>query len=114
MKKKSLYPYPGCRKIIHYLVMKTFFIFLFLLTLQANANVYSQQVKLNLEVKNGSFKDIINEIGRQSEFSFVYSDWDLPQTGVKDLNFHDASIEEVLNTLLAGTGLSNSIGRQEQ
>ena len=109
MKKKSLYPYPGCRKIIHYLVMKTFFIFLFLLTLQANANVYSQQVKLNLEVKNGSFKDIINEIGRQSEFSFVYSDWDLPQTGVKDLNFHDASIEEVLNTLLAGTGLSYEI-----
>ncbi len=80
-----------------------------MLTLQTNANVYSQQVKLNLEVKNGSFKDIINEIGRQSEFSFVYNDWDLPQTGVKDLNFHDASIEEVLNTLLAGTGLSYEI-----
>lgn len=109
MEKKSLYPYPGCRKIIHYLVMKTFFIFLLLLTLQANASVYSQQVKLNLEVKNGSFKDVINEIGRQSEFSFVYSDWDLPQTGVQDLNFHDASIEEVLNTLLAGTGLSYEI-----
>lgn len=109
MEKKSLYPYPGCRKVIHYLVMKTFFIFLFLLTLQANANVYSQQVKLNLEVKNGNFKEIINEICRQSEYSFVYSDWDLPQTGVKDLNFHNASIEEVLNTLLSGTGLSYEI-----
>ena len=70
MKKKSLYPYPGCRKIIHYLVMKTFFYFLVLLTLQANANVYSQQVKLNLEGENGSFKDIINEIGRQSGVQF--------------------------------------------
>lgn len=28
---------------------------------------------------------------------------------MKDLNFHDASIEEVLNTLLAGTGLSYEI-----
>lgn len=109
MEKKSLYSYPGCRKIIHYLVMKTFFIFLLLLTLQVNASVYSQQVKLNLEVKNGSFKDIINEIGRQSEFCFVYSDWDLPQTSVKTLSFQDASIEEVLDALLMGTSLSYEI-----
>lgn len=109
MEKGFLTPYPGCRKIIHHLMMKTSFIFLFLLTLQANASVYSQQVRLNLEVKNGTFKEVINEIGRQSAFSFVYSDWDLPQTNVKDLNFHDASIEEVLNNLLAGTGLSYEI-----
>ncbi len=109
MKKKSSCPYPGYRKIIHYLVMKTFFIFLLLLTLQTNARVYSQQVKLNLEVKNGSFKEIINEICRQSEFNFVYSDWDLPKTNVKNLNFYDASIEDVLNTLLSGTGISYEI-----
>lgn len=105
MGKKSLYPYPGCRKIIHS-VMKTVFIFLLLLTLQVNASVYSQEVKLNLNLKNGTFKEIIDEICRLSEFSFVYSDWDLPQTRVKNLKFRDASIEEVLRTLLAGTGLS--------
>lgn len=61
MKKKSLYPSPGCRKIIHFLVMKASFIFLLLLTLQIKANVYAQQLRLDLNLQNATLKEVIQE-----------------------------------------------------
>ena len=61
MKKKSLYPSPGCRKIIHFLVMKASFIFLLLLTLQIKANVYAQQLRLDLNLQNVTLKEVIQE-----------------------------------------------------
>ena len=64
MKKKSLYPSPGCRKIIHFLVMKASFIFLLLLTLQIKANVYAQQLRLDLNLQNATLKEVIQEIRR--------------------------------------------------
>lgn len=109
MKKKSLCPGPGCRKIIHFLMMKAVFIFLLLLTFQIQASVYSQQVRLDMNLKNVSLKEVINQIRRNSDFSFVYSDVDLTGISGKDLKFKNASVEEILEYCLAGTNLSYTI-----
>ena len=92
MKKKSLYPSPGCRKIIHFLVMKASFIFLLLLTLQIKANVYAQQLRLDLNLQNATLKEVIQEIRLHSDFSFVYSDADLSGIQDRDVLFKDATI----------------------
>lgn len=57
--------------------MKASFIFLLLLTLQIKANVYAQQLRLDLNLQNVILKEVIQEIRRHSDFSFVYSDADL-------------------------------------
>ena len=105
MKKKSLYPSPGCRKIIHFLVMKASFIFLLLLTLQIKANVYAQQLRLDLNLQNVTLKEVIQEIRRHSDFSFVYSDADLVGITQRNVQMKDATIEEVLKNCLQGTKL---------
>ena len=105
MKKKSLYPSPGCRKIIHFLVMKASFIFLLLLTLQIIANVYAQQLRLDLNLQNVTLKEVIQEIRRHSDFSFVYSDADLVGITQRNVQMKDATIEEVLKNCLQGTKL---------
>lgn len=105
MKKKSLYPSPGCRKIIHFLVMKASFIFLLLLTLQIKANVYAQQLRLDLNLQNATLKEVIQEIRLHSDFSFVYSDADLVGITQRNVQMKDATIEEVLKNCLQGTKL---------
>lgn len=109
MKKKSLCPGPGCRKIIHFLMMKAGFIFLLLLTFQIQASVYSQQVRLDMNLKNVSLKEVINQIRQNSDFSFVYSDADFAGISGKDLKFKNASVEEILEYCLSGTNLSYTI-----
>lgn len=105
MKKKSLCPGPGCRKIIHFLVMKTSFVFLLLLTLQLEASVYAQQVRLDVNLRNATLKEVINEIRRHSDFSFVYSDADLAGVMQRNVQMKNATIDDILGSCLNGTGL---------
>ena len=109
MKKKSLCPSPGCRKIIHFLVMKASFIFLLLFAVQIQASVYSQQTRLDMDLRNVTLKEVINEIRKSSDFSFVYSDSDFAGILGKNLKFKNASVEEILDYCLSGTNLSYSI-----
>ena len=96
MKKKSLYPSPGCRKIIHFLVMKASFIFLLLLTLQIKANVYAQQLRLDLNLQNATLKEVIQEIRLHSDFRFLYSDAGLLWLTQCNVQMKDATITDGL------------------
>lgn len=91
------------------LMMKATFILSVLFALQVHAGVYSQEVRVNMELEGASMKQIINEIKLRTEFSFVYSDADLRGIGNRDVVFKDATIEEILNSCLKGTGLKFSI-----
>ena len=109
MKKKSLSLGPGCRKIIHFLMMKACFIFLLLFTMQIQASVYSQQVKLDMNLRNVTLKEIINEIHHHSDFSFVYSDVDLIGVTQRTVVLKNASIDDILRECLKGTELTYDI-----
>ncbi|MEG1738805.1 MAG: STN domain-containing protein, partial [Odoribacter sp.] len=110
MKKNSLYPSPGYRKIIKLLlVMKFTCLFLFLFTIQSQASVYSQEIKLDIHLKNATLKQVINEIKRNSEFSFVYSDIDFSDLLAKDIACKNATVDDILNRYLKGSGLIFSI-----
>lgn len=109
MKKKSLCPGPGCRKIIHFLLMKASFIFLLLLTMQMKANVYAQQLRMDLDLRNVSLKEVMKEIRRNSDFSFVYSDVDLMGVSQCNVQLKNATVDDILKNCLQGTGLKYDI-----
>lgn len=98
------------RKVMKFiLMMKATFILSVLFALQAHAGVYSQQVRMSMELEGASMKQIINEIKLHTEFSFVYSDADLRGIENRNVLFKDATVEDILTSCLKGTGLKFSI-----
>ncbi|GHU83217.1 SusC/RagA family TonB-linked outer membrane protein [Bacteroidia bacterium] len=74
----------------------------------ASATSYSQTAMLNLEVKNGTILDVINEIEKQSEFTFVYNVKDINLSERVSVAYDNKSINEVLEDLFR----NNSLGYQ--
>lgn len=91
------------------LMMKATFILSVLFALQVHAGVYSQEVRVSMELEGVSIKQIINEIKLRTEFSFVYSDADLKGIENRNVVFKDATVVDILNSCLKGTGLKYSI-----
>ena len=96
--KKNLY---ACmdrhRKVMKLiLMMKATFILSVLFALQVHAGVYSQQVRLSMTWEEASIKQIISEIKKNSEFSFVYSHADIAGVKCKNVSFKDETVESIL------------------
>lgn len=110
MEKKCYAYMDRHRKVMKFiLMMKATFILSVLFALQVHAGVYSQQVRMSMDLEGASMKQIINEIKSHTEFSFVYSDADLRGIENRNVLFKDATVEDILNSCLKGTGLKFSI-----
>ena len=55
-------------------IMKLCLIFTFIGVMHISAATYSQDVKLDLKVKNASLESVMNSIRTQSEYSFFFDD----------------------------------------
>jgi TonB-linked SusC/RagA family outer membrane protein len=86
--------------------MKFTTILTILTTLQISASVYSQNAKININVKNTSILGIFNEIERQSEFRIFYKTDQLDLSKRYDLEASNTSISEVLSTVLGQSNAS--------
>lgn len=109
--KKNLY---ACmdrhRKVMKLiLMMKATFILSVLFALQVHAGVYSQQVRLSMNLEKATIKQVIGEIKRNTEFSFVYSDADIAGMECVDVFFKNEPVENILTVCLKGTGLKFAI-----
>lgn len=71
------------------------------------AESYAQRVKISLEYKNVPLERVITDIREQTEFEFAYQA-DLESLILKkvSVNVKDELIENVMNTVLKGTGLN--------
>lgn len=85
-------------------IMKLSFILTFIGIMQLSATTYSQEARLDLNVKNASLENVMNHIRTQSEYSFFFDDVAVKKISNITLNLKDASIEEVLTSCLKGTG----------
>ena len=54
------------------LKMRLISLIIFISILQVSANTYSQQTKLDLNYKDITIKEVLNEIENQSQFKFLY------------------------------------------
>jgi TonB-linked SusC/RagA family outer membrane protein len=74
-----------------------------------NTKSYSQVTKLDLSLKNASLESIIWTIKKQSEFNFFYNSDDVKGVEGIDADFKNSTAEEILKTILEGTGLTFDI-----
>ncbi|RPH29029.1 MAG: SusC/RagA family TonB-linked outer membrane protein [Bacteroidales bacterium] len=91
------------------LIMKMILFLTLAMTFQLSANVYSQNVRLDITLNNASLKDVFMVIKDQSEFSFIYSDEDIENCRNLSLNLKNASIEEILTSALKGKKIEYEI-----
>jgi len=90
-------------------IMKLTVILLFGSLMAMSASTYSQNTKLNLSAKNSSLIDIFRQIEDQSEFYFYFKKEDLKSKDPVSVELKDALVTEVLDQVLAKTGLEYKI-----
>jgi TonB-linked SusC/RagA family outer membrane protein len=82
------------------LTMKLTCMLLFISIMQVSASGYAQMVNLNK--KNAPMKEVINEIQKQTGYSFIISSELLKQAGLVTVALKDAPFKEALNQCFSG------------
>src|SRR5665648_29145 len=96
------------KKLIRIMKLTSFLILVFVISVSA-ASSYSQSTKLNIQVTNGTFVDVLKQIENQSEFYFYYNNDEIQNIGGVSISMSDKQVEEVLDHLLKGTNLEYQI-----
>jgi iron complex outermembrane receptor protein len=86
--------------------MKFSFILLTINLLTVSATVYSQATKFSLNMKDASVEQIFKEVERKSDFTFLYRIGLIDTQKKVDLIVGSATVENILDRLLEGTGVS--------
>lgn len=89
------------RKTILIMKLSVFFL---LLAMQISAVNYGQKY-LNLKESNIALQDVLKKIENQSSFRFYYSNDVLPSQKLVSINVVNASLDNVMEKVLEGTGL---------
>lgn len=89
-------------------VLKITVFIIFAACLQVSAKGFGQG-NITLSLKNVSLQQAIKEIEKASSYGFIYSYKEFPVTKKIDLNVTNATINEVLDTILKGLPLTYSI-----
>lgn len=90
-------------------VMKLTSILILFFVIGVSASSYSQSTKLNIQVMNGTFIEVLKQIENQSEFYFYYNNDEIKSIGDVSINVSNMKIQEVLDKLLTGTDLNYKI-----
>ena len=77
--------------------------------IQVSASVYSQATKLNVDMKYASFGQILDEIKKQSEFNFIYRSDIFDKAAPVNIQFVNATIEQILDYVLVPEGFEYEI-----
>ena len=93
-------------------IMKLICLFMLVALVQVSASTYSQNTKLNLSGQNLSIEQVLGRIEDQSEFSFFYNAKEVDLSKTVTVNIKDQQIDQVLNDLLEGTGLTYTINNK--
>ncbi len=88
------------------LIMRITLVLTLALVIQATASTYSQNTRLDVKLKNASFKELFKDIKEQSEFTFVYNVDDIENLKTLNCNFEESTVEEILNACLEGTNMT--------
>ncbi|PSL50272.1 TonB-linked SusC/RagA family outer membrane protein [Chitinophaga niastensis] len=74
--------------------------------MRVSASVYSQDVKVTLDIQNKSLSKALNELGKKSNLHFLFSEETLPAGKLISLSVKETSVMDVLQLMLANTSLS--------
>lgn len=89
--------------------MKLTFLFLFMSMGMATATSYSQTVRLNVKMENGTIRQLIKMVEKQSEYTFVYNVDELDTREKISIDLQNSPIEKILDAVIAGKPLGYKI-----
>ncbi len=89
-------------------IMKLLILFVLVGTLQLSANVYSQS-KVNLNLKDVSIKQLLEEIEKQTDVTFIYSDSNIDVNKGVSVKADNQSLEELLASVFQNSGVRYSM-----
>ncbi len=89
-------------------IMKLLILFVLVGTLQLSANVYSQS-KVNLNLKDVSIKQLLEEIEKQTDVTFIYSDSNIDVNKGVSVKADNQSLEELLAAVFQNSGVRYSM-----
>jgi len=92
-----------CKKIL--LIMRLSLILTVAAVFNVTASVYSQSVKINLDLRDATLETVFKAIQDQTEFDFFYKNEHLPHTKVITKTYKDTRVDRILEEVLEGTGL---------
>jgi TonB-linked SusC/RagA family outer membrane protein len=95
-----------------YRTMRLICLFMFAALLQVSATTYSQNTKLSLSGQNLTIEQLLGRIEDQSDFSFFYNVKDVDLSKVVSVDLKNQTIDEVLEYLLEGTGLTYTVNNK--
>jgi TonB-dependent starch-binding outer membrane protein SusC len=87
------------------LIMRLSLILTFAAVLNVTANVYSQSVRVDLDLKNATLEKVFQSIQEQTGFYFFYKNEQIPAKKVITKTYKNARVDKVLDDVLEGTGL---------
>ncbi len=92
-----------------FVIMKTTCILAFICLFHTTASVYSQNTKLDINVRETTVRDVFKLIENKSEFSFFYND-DFSDLNKKiTLQVEGEKVEDILKNILEGSDVSYKV-----
>lgn len=111
MNKKSfgcIYCYDKCKNGIK--LMRNTLLIILLAVFQAfAADGYAQSTRLSLDMHNVHLKEVLQQIEDKSDYSFLYNSSLVDVQRSVDVEAKDATIDEILNNLFAGTDVNKIV-----
>lgn len=110
MKKKWINGFPSgeCLKKL-YRIMRLTLILILGIVCSTMANSYSQTAKFSVNLKNSTVLDVIKHVEDHSEFVFLYRNEDLNLKRTIDVDFQNASIQNLLDEVLKGSNVTYTV-----
>jgi TonB-linked SusC/RagA family outer membrane protein len=109
MKKKLFYGSLGIQLGKIFLFMKLTVALFLIGLMQVSGTVFSQNAKLNLEIKNQTLRSALNTIEQTSNYRFFYSDNIQALDEVVTIDIRNEEINSILNSLFSGKNLTYQI-----
>ena len=94
------------------IIMRINLTFAFLITMLLQISLAANAQKVTFNKQNASLEDVLKEIGKQTDYNFLYTDAMMKGTKPVDAEFKNASLEDVLKQCFAGQPLTYSINQK--
>lgn len=88
------------------LCMKLIFLLTFACCMQVSAKVFSQDIKINLNLENVKLTKALRVISQKSDYHFLYNNDLLPQDLAVNITVKQETVPEIMKTILRNSGLT--------
>ncbi|MDR1459001.1 MAG: SusC/RagA family TonB-linked outer membrane protein, partial [Bacteroidales bacterium] len=92
--------------------MKNAILFIFTCILSMAAESYAQQVRVSINIQNGSIYDVVSEIEKQTDFMFFYKSDDISNDLRVNIRATNLTVPEILDETTKDTDLAYTINNK--